>query len=112
MLSLWLNCIRRANVKDFTHFWFNYDTRKLTNRFQVLQKLFSMLIMNSHIKTLNLGIIVGEIGPKLGMNTNDNGYLGFEKFRIPRNNMMMKHAQVLKVSNHCIFHYNWIRLLI
>ena len=43
------------------------------------------------------GIIVGEIGPKLGMNTNDNGYLGFNSVRIPRDQMLMKHSQVLEV---------------
>lgn len=42
------------------------------------------------------GILIGEIGPKLGMNTNDNGYLGFEKFRIPRDHLLMKHSQVLE----------------
>lgn len=43
-----------------------------------------------------LGILVGEIGPKLGMNTNDNGYLGFDKVRIPREQLLMKHSQVLE----------------
>ncbi|KAL0901877.1 hypothetical protein ABMA27_007032 [Loxostege sticticalis] len=42
------------------------------------------------------GIKVGEIGPKLGFNTADNGFLGFEDFRIPRENLMMKNAQVTK----------------
>lgn len=41
------------------------------------------------------GIKVGEIGPKLGMNANDNGFLGFDQHRIPRENMLMKNAQVL-----------------
>ena len=41
------------------------------------------------------GIKVGEIGPKLGMNANDNGFLGFEHHRIPREHMLMKNAQVL-----------------
>jgi len=51
------------------------------------------------------GVIVGEIGPKMGLNTNDNGYLGFEKYRISRDQMLMKHAQVLEVdTNH--FHSN------
>jgi len=45
------------------------------------------------------GVIVGEIGPKLGMNTNDNGYLGFNKVRIPRTQMLMKHSQVLEVNS-------------
>lgn len=44
------------------------------------------------------GIHVGEIGPKLGFNTVNNGFLGFNHARIPRNWMMMKNAQVLKVK--------------
>ncbi|XP_059058432.1 probable peroxisomal acyl-coenzyme A oxidase 1 [Achroia grisella] len=42
------------------------------------------------------GIVVGEVGPKMGYNTGDNGFLGFKHYRIPRDNMMMKNAQVLK----------------
>jgi len=42
------------------------------------------------------GVDVGEIGPKLGLNSNDNGYLGFKNYRIPRDQMLMKHAQVLE----------------
>ncbi|XP_042883920.1 peroxisomal acyl-coenzyme A oxidase 1-like [Penaeus japonicus] len=42
------------------------------------------------------GITLGEIGPRLGLNTNDNGFLKFEHYRIPRTNMLMKHSQVLK----------------
>eukprot|EP00095_Tigriopus_kingsejongensis_P009257 maker-scaffold922_size80897-snap-gene-0.22 protein:Tk09257 transcript:maker-scaffold922_size80897-snap-gene-0.22-mRNA-1 annotation:"probable peroxisomal acyl-coenzyme a oxidase 1" len=41
------------------------------------------------------GIKVGEIGPKLGMNSNDNGFLGFEHHRVARNQLLMKNAQVL-----------------
>ncbi|KAJ8955467.1 hypothetical protein NQ318_003567 [Aromia moschata] len=41
------------------------------------------------------GIKVGEIGCKLGMNSTNNGYLGFENVRIPRTNMLMKNNQVL-----------------
>ena len=41
------------------------------------------------------GIKVGEIGAKLGMNANDNGFLGFNHHRISRENMLMKNAQVL-----------------
>ncbi|CAG9581086.1 unnamed protein product [Danaus chrysippus] len=42
------------------------------------------------------GIKVGEIGPRMGFSSADNGFLGFNNFRIPRNNMLMKHAQVQK----------------
>lgn len=40
------------------------------------------------------GIKIGEIGPKLGLKSVNNGYLGFENVRIPRKNMLMKNAQV------------------
>ncbi|XP_013177323.1 PREDICTED: probable peroxisomal acyl-coenzyme A oxidase 1 isoform X1 [Papilio xuthus] len=42
------------------------------------------------------GIKIGEIGAKLGLNAVNNGFLGFDNFRIPRTNMLMKHAQVLE----------------
>lgn len=42
------------------------------------------------------GILVGEIGPKLGYNVKDNGYLRFDNYRVPRENMLMKYAKVSK----------------
>ncbi|CAG9796949.1 unnamed protein product [Diatraea saccharalis] len=42
------------------------------------------------------GLKVGEIGPRLGFQTADNGFLVFDNFRIPRDSLMMKHAKVLK----------------
>ncbi|XP_063357758.1 probable peroxisomal acyl-coenzyme A oxidase 1 [Cydia amplana] len=42
------------------------------------------------------GIRVGEIGPRMGYINADNGFLGFDHVRIPRENMLMKNAQVLK----------------
>ena len=42
-------------------------------------------------------MIVGEIGPRLGLNTNDNGFLMFKNYRIPRMNMLMRFSQVLEV---------------
>lgn len=42
------------------------------------------------------GVIVGEIGPRAGLNSNDNGFLRFDHHRIPRTNMLMKHSQVLE----------------
>ncbi|KAG6460350.1 hypothetical protein O3G_MSEX011938, partial [Manduca sexta] len=42
------------------------------------------------------GIKLGEIGAKLGFNTVNNGFLGFDHHRIPRDRMLMKNAQVLK----------------
>eukprot|EP00002_Diphylleia_rotans_P004624 TRINITY_DN1348_c0_g1_i1.p1 TRINITY_DN1348_c0_g1~~TRINITY_DN1348_c0_g1_i1.p1 ORF type:complete len:675 (-),score=147.76 TRINITY_DN1348_c0_g1_i1:168-2192(-) len=40
------------------------------------------------------GITVGDIGPKFGFNKQDNGYLRFNQYRIPRTNMLMKVAKV------------------
>nr|XP_006823809.1 PREDICTED: peroxisomal acyl-coenzyme A oxidase 1-like [Saccoglossus kowalevskii] len=40
------------------------------------------------------GITLGDIGPKLGFHSFDNGFLGFDHVRIPRRNMLMKYSQV------------------
>ncbi|CAJ0570312.1 unnamed protein product, partial [Mesorhabditis spiculigera] len=40
------------------------------------------------------GITVGDIGPKFGLNTNDNGFLKFDHVRIPRRSMLMRHSKV------------------
>jgi len=41
-----------------------------------------------------VGITVGDIGPKFGYDMMDNGFLRFSHVRIPRENMLMKNAQV------------------
>ncbi|KAK7092006.1 peroxisomal acyl-coenzyme A oxidase 1-like [Littorina saxatilis] len=41
------------------------------------------------------GIAVGDIGNKFGFNANDNGFLKMDNVRIPRNNMLMRHSQIL-----------------
>ncbi|CAI5456389.1 unnamed protein product [Caenorhabditis angaria] len=40
------------------------------------------------------GITIGDIGPKMAYNITDNGFLGFDNFRIPRRNMLMRHAKL------------------
>jgi acyl-CoA oxidase len=42
------------------------------------------------------GIIIGEIGSKVGMNTVNNGFLGFDRVRIPLNQMLMRNTKVLE----------------
>uniref|UniRef100_A0A1L8DYW9 Acyl-coenzyme A oxidase n=2 Tax=Nyssomyia neivai TaxID=330878 RepID=A0A1L8DYW9_9DIPT len=42
------------------------------------------------------GIKVGDIGAKMGLKSTNNGFLGFTNHRIPRENMLMKNAQVLE----------------
>jgi len=41
------------------------------------------------------GIEVGDIGPKMGYDSQDNGFLRFDQVRIPRENMLSRHKQVL-----------------
>ncbi len=41
-----------------------------------------------------LGVYVGDIGPKIGINANDNGYLVLDHVRIPRENMLMRYTKV------------------
>ncbi|PIK44722.1 putative peroxisomal acyl-coenzyme A oxidase 1 isoform X3 [Apostichopus japonicus] len=40
------------------------------------------------------GVELGDIGPKLGFNNIDNGYLRMDRVRIPRDHMCMKFSQV------------------
>jgi len=57
------------------------------------------------------GIKIGEIGAKMGMNGTNNGYLGFDNVRIPRDHMLMKNAQVLEVCESSTM-WNAIRFII
>ena len=40
------------------------------------------------------GIELGDINSKFGYDNMDNGYLKFDHYRVPRDNMLMKYAQV------------------
>lgn len=52
------------------------------------------------------GIKIGDIGARMGFNTANNGFLGFDHYRIPRDHLMMKNAQVLKVKKIYYFFMN------
>lgn len=41
------------------------------------------------------GITVGDIGPKMGFEQTDNGFLRLDHVRVPRENMLSRFAQVL-----------------
>ena len=40
------------------------------------------------------GISIGDMGPKIGLNAMDNGWIQFDHVRVPRENMMMRWAVV------------------
>lgn len=42
------------------------------------------------------GVEVGDIGPKFGFSSKDNGYLLMKNVRIPRRNMLMRYVNVDK----------------
>jgi len=42
------------------------------------------------------GVDIGEIGKKLGFYGVNNGFLGLKNVRVPRENMLMRNAKVLK----------------
>ncbi|CAD8203123.1 unnamed protein product [Paramecium pentaurelia] len=44
-------------------------------------------------KTLK-GVTVGDIGPKLGYSTKDNGFLAFDNYRIPLNSMLARYVRI------------------
>jgi acyl-CoA oxidase len=78
---------------------------KTTNHALVLAQLYSLgkchglhafVIQIRDLETFQPlpGVSVGDIGPKLGYASMDNGYLRLEKVRIPRDHMLMKHGQV------------------
>eukprot|EP00475_Leptophrys_vorax_P021923 TRINITY_DN2979_c0_g1_i2.p1 TRINITY_DN2979_c0_g1~~TRINITY_DN2979_c0_g1_i2.p1 ORF type:complete len:685 (-),score=208.09 TRINITY_DN2979_c0_g1_i2:62-1846(-) len=46
------------------------------------------------------GITIGDIGPKYGYEGNDNGFLKMDHVRIPRDQMLMRHAKVDRQGNY------------
>jgi acyl-CoA oxidase len=46
--------------------------------------------------TLLPGMETGDIGPKIGFNAVDNGYLSMKQVRIPRRNMIMRHVELTR----------------
>jgi acyl-CoA oxidase len=45
------------------------------------------------------GIKLGDMGPKLGYNSKNNGWLSFDNVRIPREQMLMKYVSVDREGN-------------
>ena len=53
-----------------------------------------VIIIHKRLDGFFSGITLGDIGPKLGYGMTDNGFASFDHVRIPRRNMLMKHAKV------------------
>ncbi|KIY64727.1 peroxisomal oxidase [Cylindrobasidium torrendii FP15055 ss-10] len=56
--------------------------------------LFFVQLRDMENHKLMPGIIAGDVGPKFGYNTVDNGYARFDHVRIPKENMLSKFADV------------------
>lgn len=58
----------------------------------------SFLVQTRNTETWDLlpGIEAGDIGPKFGYNSKDNGFMLFRNVRIPRTNMLKRFAEVDK----------------
>ena len=87
--------------------WWPGGLGKTTNSAVVMAQLYSqgtnygMAAFFVHIRDLDThqslpGVTLGDIGPKMGYNSAENGFLSFNHFRIPRTNMLMKNAEILK----------------
>uniref|UniRef100_A0A3B4ENI7 Acyl-coenzyme A oxidase n=1 Tax=Pygocentrus nattereri TaxID=42514 RepID=A0A3B4ENI7_PYGNA len=95
-----LNCPTVSSIK-----WWPGGLGKTSNHAIVLAQLYTLgkchglhafIVPIRCMKTHQPlpGVTVGDIGPKFGFEEVDNGYLKLENVRIPRENMLMKYAQV------------------
>ncbi len=87
-----------------TKFWPG-DMSKFSNHAVVFAKLIiegkaygahAFMVQTRNLETWELlpGIECGDIGPKFGYNSKDNGYMLFKNVRIPRTNMLKRFAEV------------------
>ena len=64
------------------------------NTIQSINESISFQSMVLFIYLYITGVIVGDIGNKLGYSGMDNGFVMFENYRVPRDAMLMRYAQV------------------
>ncbi|OCT60695.1 hypothetical protein XELAEV_18046716mg [Xenopus laevis] len=92
-------------IISFNLFFFSLKVGKTSNHAVVLAQLYTQgeckglqafIVPIRHMGTHEPlpGVVVGDIGPKFGYDETDNGFLKFDKVRIPRENMLMKYAKV------------------
>lgn len=57
------------------------------------------------------GVEIGDIGPKMGMNHLDNGYLKFTEFRVPKKSMLNKFSLINSKGKYELLDKNGIKIL-
>ena len=63
---------------------------------------FMVQIRNTQTYDPMPGIELGDIGPKFGYNSKDNGYMIMNNVRIPRTNMLKRYSEVDSEGNFLI----------
>lgn len=72
---------------------------------------FVLQIRDRNTHELLPGIHVGDIGPKLGYNVMDNGFMKLENVRIPRKNMLARFTRVTCEGEYEMFNPEGVKLL-
>jgi len=57
------------------------------------------------------GVDVGDIGPKFGLNGNDNGFLKFDYYRVPFDAMLNRFARITPEGDYELLDPNGIKIL-
>ena len=57
------------------------------------------------------GIDIGDIGPKMGANSLDNGFIGFKNFHIPKKNMLTRYSRITDDGMYEVCDRNSIKIL-
>ncbi|KAF8934573.1 hypothetical protein BGZ58_005615 [Dissophora ornata] len=63
---------------------------------------FVVPIRSMEDHTLLPGVMAGDIGPKMGYNTTDNGCMWFDHYRVPRISLLAKHSSITPGSGEYI----------
>ena len=57
------------------------------------------------------GVDVGDIGPKMGMSTTDNGFIRFNHYRVPLKHMLNKFSRINEEGEYELINPNSIKIL-
>ena len=65
--------------------------------------------LNTHVPFE--GIEIGDIGPKIGLHSNDNGFIRFHKYRIPQKYMLTRFSKINDQGEYEVIDPNSIKIL-